>query len=163
MPCMDQPLALGAEDARDAMTVAFADDAQGRAIVHEQKRATHCDKYPAGRRGNVRCRLRPLWSDSGTRVAYQIPCSAKDVVGARDLLGAVVVRGAPGPLKAMHRDRGHPAARGVALPRHGTICDERGRCGRVRGGGRGDIEVSFDVRQSCVNEWRADNRVAMRV
>jgi hypothetical protein len=209
MPCMDQGLALRAEDARDAMTVAFADEDQERAIVHEQKRPTHCDKYTAGRPRNVRCRLRPLWSDSGTRVANQIPCSAKNVVGARIReygpcevpsraahvcrgewamivshsgrssrrpsredglatgvrggLGAVVARGAPGPLNAIHRDRGRPAARGVSFPRHGTSCDERGGCGRARGGGRGRTEVSFDVRQSCGNEWRADSRVAMRV
>ena len=84
MPSMDQALALRAEDALDVMTAAFADEDQGwRTIVHEEKRTANWEKFSAEGPGKVRCRLRPLWSDSGTRVANQIPGSAKNVVGAR--------------------------------------------------------------------------------
>jgi hypothetical protein len=190
MPSMDQALALRAEDALDAMTAAFVDEDQGwRTIVHEERRTANCEKYPAEGPQRVRCELRPLWSDSGTRVSNQVPCSAKNVVGPR--IGEYSPCGVPfraaqvcahargmvvpqwgrssrrpararGHMNAIHPGRWHPAL-GVARPRHGIIRDEPGGCGRARGGGRRGTEVSFDVRQSCGNEWRAGNRVAMRV
>jgi hypothetical protein len=125
MPSMDQGLALRAGDARDAMTVAFADEDQERAIVHEQKRANHCDKYAAGRPRNVRCRLRPLWSDSGTRVANQIPCSAKDVVGVRIReYGPCEV-----PSRAAHVCRGRASHGRIALRSKLSPSSARGRLG----------------------------------
>jgi hypothetical protein len=208
MPCMDRALALRAEEAFDAMTAAFADEDRWRVIVHEQKGAANCGKCPIERQGNLRCQLRPLWSDSGSPVPNQIPRSPKDVVDARireydpcelpsraahvcadgwgmvvaecggrsgrpapeDGLATsvcgprrVVARDAPGHLNAIHRDRGHAATPGR---RASAACKRRRRAGRLRSrAGRWSpgTEVSFDVRQSCANEWRAGNRVAMRV